>query len=300
MPDGQEGERFAASSGLVCTEPTTAPPHTSGNHMRTIRNRKRTATLGAAVTAVLALALTACGGDDGGTKSAGPADSAASAPASADATTAADGAEDKDAATTGGSTTTEGATTAGGTTDKVSSSTGTSKGGAAKTGGTTTAGGNTSDSYAYKHPCKSGDLSVRVYAREGSSTQHVIEVNNTGTNSCGLSYFPRVSLGASKAADHSGDIRPLVPSGLGGAPAYPVKPKTAAIAVIDLNPSGSANALTWINELNVLADGDHMANAEQLNFALGPNVKVRDPKLGLYENSIADAVNSMKQADTKS
>ncbi|THA59034.1 DUF4232 domain-containing protein [Streptomyces sp. A0958] len=270
--------------------------------MRTNRNRKRTAALGAAVTAVLALALTACGGDDGGTKSAGPADSPASAPASADATTAADTAKDKDAATTDGSATTGGASTAGGSTDAVSSSTGTSKGGAAKTGGSTgsTAGGDTSDSYAYKHPCKSGDLSVRVYAREGSSTQHVIEVNNTGTNSCGLSYFPRVSLGAANAADHSGDIRPLIPGGLGGAPAYPVKPKTAAIAVIDLNPSGSANALTWINELNVLADGDHMPNADQLNFALGPNVKVRDPKLGLYENSVADAVSSMKQADTKS
>src|ERR1051325_4801067 len=62
------------------TEPIIRPPHTSGNSMRTIRNRKRTAALGTAVTAVLALALTPCG-DDGGTKSAGPADTSASAEA---------------------------------------------------------------------------------------------------------------------------------------------------------------------------------------------------------------------------
>ncbi|MEU3227718.1 DUF4232 domain-containing protein [Streptomyces sp. NPDC006976] len=261
--------------------------------MRTNRNRKHTAALGAALTAVLALALTACGGDDEGTKSAGPADTSASADATTNAENAKDKDKDKDAATT------DGATTAGGSTDTAG--TNTSKTGAAKTGGSTgsTSGGDTSDSYAYKHPCESGDLSVRVYAREGSSTQHVIEVNNVGANSCGLSYFPRVSLGAANASDHSGDIRPLVPGGLGGAPAYPVKPKTAAIAVIDLNPSGSGNALTWINELNVLADGDHMPNADQLNFALGPNVKVHDPKLGLYESSIADAVSSMQQANTK-
>ncbi|MFE9853751.1 DUF4232 domain-containing protein [Streptomyces sp. NPDC005780] len=254
--------------------------------MRTIHSRKRTATLGAAVTAVLALALTACGGDGGGTKSAGPADNAAKSAASAGASQQSGSDGSSDTATTGGST------------DKVTSSTGTSKSGAARTG--TTTGGDTSDSYAYKHPCKSEDLSVRVYAREGSATQQVIEVNNTGANACGLSYFPRVSLGSASAQDHSGDVIPLVPGGLGGAPAYPVKPKTAAIAVIDLNPSGAEGALTWINELNVLADGDHMPNAEQLNFPLGPDVKVLDPKLGLYSGTIADAVSSMKQADSKS
>lgn len=261
--------------------------------MRTFRNR--TAVLGAAATAVLALALTACGGDGSGTKAAGPADDSASAKATVAAKdtskdTAGDAAQDQ------GSTAGDGAKTGGGSTDAVTSSTGKSNGGAAKTGGSTA--GDTSDSYAYKHPCKSGDLSVRVYAREGSATQHVIEVNNTGKNSCGLSYFPRVSLGAAKATDHSGDIIPLVPGGLGGAPAYPVKPKTAAIAVIDLNPGGG-NGVTWVDELNVLADGDHMANAEQLNFPLGPDVKVGTPKLGLYERTVADAVASMKQANMK-
>ncbi|MFH8472302.1 DUF4232 domain-containing protein [Streptomyces sp. NPDC018000] len=242
--------------------------------MSTLRNR--TTVLAAATTAVLALALTACGGDGTGTKSAGPASGAskeASQPAT-DATTAkTDGAAQNTEAT----------------------KTGTSKTGTSN--GSTKTGGDTSDSYAYKHPCKSGDLSVRVYPREGSATQHVIEVNNVGANSCGLSYFPRVSLGAAKASDHSGDIQPAVPGGLGGAPAYPVKPKTAAIAVIDLNPKGG-DGMTWINEMSVLADGDHMANADTQNFDLGPAVKVLDPKLGLYESTVAAAVNSMKQAAT--
>lgn len=136
---------------------------------------------------------------------------------------------------------------------------------------------------------------MRVYPREGSATQQVIEINNTGANSCGLSYFPQVSLGASKASDHSGDIKPAVPGGLGGAPAYPVKPKTAAIAVIDLNPSGK-NGVTWVDEMNVLPDSEHMANADTQNFELGPDVKVGDPKLGLYRSTVADAVSSMQSA----
>ncbi|MER6101418.1 DUF4232 domain-containing protein [Streptomyces sp. NPDC001832] len=251
--------------------------------MSTFRNRS--AALAAATTAVLALALTACGGNDGtGTKSAGPASDAAAAAASTNASQPAGDAATTSSAKTGG----------------AGQNTGATKTGASKTGtsnGSTGTGGNTSDSYAYTHPCKSEDLSVRVYPREGSATQHVIEVNNVGANSCGLSYFPRVSLGAAKASDRSSDITPAVPGGLGGAPAYPVKPKTAAIAVIDLNPSG-ANGLTWIDEMNVLADGDHMPNADTQNFALGPDVKVRDPKLGLYQSTVAEAVSSMKQAGT--
>ncbi|GGV90029.1 hypothetical protein GCM10015535_45110 [Streptomyces gelaticus] len=249
--------------------------------MRTIRTRKHTAALGA-LTAVLALALTACGGDDTGTKSAGPAGDAASAATSTDGSRSDDASKTTGDSKSGGTAQNAGATKAGA-----------SKTGA--TGGTANAGGNTSDSYAYKHPCKSSDLSVRVYPREGSATQHVIEVNNTGANSCGLSYFPRVSLGASKASDHSGDITPAVPGGLGGAPAYPVKPKTAAIAVIDLNPGGK-NGVTWVDEMNVLPDGDHMANADTQNFPLGPDVKVGDPKLGLYRSTVAEAVSSMQSA----
>ncbi|MFF8616337.1 MULTISPECIES: DUF4232 domain-containing protein [unclassified Streptomyces] len=252
--------------------------------MRTLRTRKNTAALGV-VTAALALALTACNGDDG-TQSAGPANSGASAAAS----TGSEGTSKTDGASKG--TDSEGTSKSGGSAQNAGSSkeTGTSGG-----SGAASSGGDTSDSYAYKHPCKSSDLSVRVYPREGSATQHVIEVNNTGANSCGLSYFPQVSLGAENASDHSGDIKPAVPGGLGGAPAYAVKPKTAAIAVIDLNPGGK-NGVTWVNEMNVLADSEHMANADTQNFPLGPDVKVGSPKLGLYQSTVAEAVSSMQSA----
>ncbi|MFF9567774.1 DUF4232 domain-containing protein [Streptomyces sp. NPDC014685] len=252
--------------------------------MRTLRTRKNTAALGV-VTAVLTLALTACNGDDSGTKSAGPASTGTSAATSSGS----EGTSKTDGASKG--TDSEGTSKTDGTVQHTGTSkkTGTSGNSAAN------AGGNTSDSYAYKHPCRSSDLSVRVYPREGSATQHVIEVNNTGANSCGLSYFPQVSLGAANASDHSGDIRPAVPGGLGGAPAYPVKPKTAAIAVIDLNPAGKGG-VTWVNEMNVLPDGDHMANADTQNFDLGPDVKVDSPKLGLYQSTVAEAVSSMQSA----
>ncbi|MDK0521041.1 DUF4232 domain-containing protein [Streptomyces sp. ML-6] len=252
--------------------------------MRTLRTRKHTAALGA-VTAVLALALTACGGDDTGTKSAGPASTGASTTASSGS----EGTSKTDGASKG--TDSEGTSK----TDGTVQHTGTSKKTGTSGNSAASAGGNTSDSYAYKHPCRSSDLSVRVYPREGSATQHVIEINNTGANSCGLSYFPQVSLGAANASDHSGDIRPAVPGGLGGAPAYPVKPKTAAIAVIDLNPAGKGG-VTWVNEMNVLPDGDHMANADTQNFDLGPDVKVDSPKLGLYRSTVAEAVSSMQSA----
>ncbi|MFF1921343.1 hypothetical protein ACFVW8_12315 [Streptomyces sp. NPDC058221] len=143
---------------------------------------------------------------------------------------------------------------------------------------------------------------MRVYPREGSPTQQVIEVNNIGANSCGLSYFPLVFLGNSSSANHGKDVHPLIPSGLGGAPAYPVKPRTAALAVIDLNPSGAnaaSGALTWINELNVIAS-DHLPNAETQNFPLGEGVEVLNPKLGLYDSTIDRAVKSMTEADAKS
>lgn len=258
--------------------------------MRTIRTRKRTATLGAAVTAVLALALTACGGDDGsGTKSAGPASSAEAT------TTSKDGGQASDS-----SATTDSSKSGGDSAKSSGSGSGTSNGGATKTGTSSggSGGGDTSDSYAYKHPCPSANLTVRVYPRDGAPTQQVIQVTNNAPTSCGLSYYPRVSLGAQNATDHSGDIIPLVPGGLGGAPAYPVKPGASAIAVLDFNPGGG-NGVTWVDEMSVLPDGDNMSNAEQVGYPLPPDAKVGTAKLGLYRSSIADAVSSMESANTK-
>ncbi|SEL05119.1 DUF4232 domain-containing protein [Streptacidiphilus jiangxiensis] len=167
-------------------------------------------------------------------------------------------------------------------------------------GGTGTGGGDaTSDSYAYKHPCSAGQLSVHVTRRAAAPSQRVISVRNTGSRSCGLSYFPLVYLDQSHAANAAGAVKPLVPGGLGGAPAYPVYAGRTAYAVIDLDPSGATSGtVAGIDELNVLADGDHMPNADTLNFPLGSGALVLKPKLGLYEATVADAVTSMQSADT--
>ncbi|MFB8238065.1 DUF4232 domain-containing protein [Kitasatospora purpeofusca] len=159
-------------------------------------------------------------------------------------------------------------------------------------------GGGADDSYAYTHPCDTKDLAIRVTARPEAPSQRVIEVRNQGARSCGLSYFPLVSVGDSHAADRGKDIKPLVPGGLGGPPAYPVGAGRTAFAVIDLNPGGgSAASAAGVDQLNVVADGDHMPTAETRNFPLGPGAKVRAPKLGLYRATVADAVASAATAD---
>ncbi|MGW6916363.1 DUF4232 domain-containing protein [Kitasatospora sp. NPDC054939] len=166
------------------------------------------------------------------------------------------------------------------------------------TGGSGTAGGSDGDAYAYGHPCESKQLTVRLTARSGAPTQRVIEVHNQGPRSCGLSYFPLVNLGDSRSADRSKDVKPLVPGGLGGAPAFPVAAGQTVYAVLDLNPSGAAGGtVPGIDEVNVLADGDHMPTAETVNLPLGPGAKVLKPRLGLYRATVADAAASAAGAD---
>ncbi|MCT9010145.1 DUF4232 domain-containing protein [Streptomyces rhizosphaerihabitans] len=258
--------------------------------MSTIRNR--TTLLTATTTALLALALTACGPDGSGTKSSGPETGGTAQDASATAS----------AANTGSTT----GTTGGSSTSKSSTGSGSKSASGSKSGsgsGTTTGagGGNaTSDSYAYKHPCSGGQVSVNVTTRDGASSQRVIAVRNNGASSCGLSYYPRVYLDQASAQGGK-NVKPLIPSGLGGAPAYPVYAGQTAYAVIDVDPSGATTGtVSGIDELNVLADGDHMPNADTHNFPLGSGALVLKPKLGLYRSTIADAVSSMKAADTQS
>ncbi|MYS22476.1 hypothetical protein GA0115240_142129 [Streptomyces sp. DvalAA-14] len=156
----------------------------------------------------------------------------------------------------------------------------------------------TSDSYAWKHPCTPGQLSVRVVRRASAPTERVIEVRNLGPDSCGLSYYPLTSLTAHAGGGQA--VEPLVPSGLGGAPAYPVYAGQTAYAVIDLDPSGATSGtVPGIDQLNVLADGDHMPKADTLGFPLGTGAgaRVHGPKLGLYRSTVADAIVSMRSAD---
>ncbi|MFB8166844.1 DUF4232 domain-containing protein [Kitasatospora purpeofusca] len=248
---------------------------------------RRTLLVPAAFVGVL-LAVSGCGPDD--PSGPGPAQAATGTPAAA---ATAGPASAPAAAPSGAVTTTPTATTAPGT--AAPKATAPAAPTAAAPGG-----GGADDSYAYTHPCDSKDLTLRVTARPEAPTQRVIEVHNQGAHSCGLSYFPLVSVGDSHSADRAKDIRPLVPGGLGGPPAYPVGAGRTAFAVIDLNPGGgSAASAAGVDELNVVADGDHMPAAETRNFPLGPGAKARSPKLGLYRPTVADAVASAATADQR-
>lgn len=173
------------------------------------------------------------------------------------------------------------------------------KGSGGSSGGTHSGGGDaTSDSYAWKHPCTGQQLSVHVTRLASAPTQRVISVRNLGTRSCGLSYYPLVVLYNGEAANGGVTVHPLVPSGLGGPPSFPVYAGRTSYAVIDLDPSGATTGTAeGVDEMNVLANGDHMPNADTLNFSLGAGAHVLKPKLGLYRDNIADAVGSMHSAD---
>lgn len=156
----------------------------------------------------------------------------------------------------------------------------------------------TSDSYAWKHPCSSRQISVHLVRRASAPTQRVIEVRNNGARSCGLSYYPHVVLWNADSATGGVTVTPLVPDGLGGPPASPVYAGRTAYAVVDLDPSGATKGTAFgVNEMNVLADGDHMSSRETVQFPLGSGAHVLKPKLGLYEDTVARAVASMESAD---
>ncbi|WP_316524408.1 hypothetical protein [Kitasatospora brasiliensis] len=160
------------------------------------------------------------------------------------------------------------------------------------TAGGGAAGGD--EAYAYTHSCKGDVVTVKVSTRTGAPNQRVIEVHNPGSTYCGLSYYPLVVIGKADAADRSDNVAPLVPGGLGGPPSYALAPGKSTYAVIDLNP-GSGVSRDW-DELNVLAD-DQMANAYTHNFPLGAGAKVgKQPKLGLYRETVELATSSMEQA----
>ncbi|MFJ6381716.1 DUF4232 domain-containing protein [Kitasatospora sp. NPDC092039] len=253
-----------------------------------------------------ALTLTACqsGGDGGEAK---PAQSAASgAPASTGTSTGAapDGTAGAGAApaaqpAAGAPAPAAGAPSAAapaaGTSARPKNPAASAPGSGGGAGGAGAGAGAGGEAYAYSHPCEARSLTVKVTARAEAPTQRVIEVRNQGTTACGLSYYPLVSLGDSKAADHGKDVTPLVPSGLGGAPAYAVAPGQTAYAVLDLNPGGGGAA--GVDQLNVLPDGEHMPTAETRNFPLGAGAKAGRPKLGLYGATVAEAAASAATAD---
>lgn len=189
------------------------------------------------------------------------------------------------------------APTPAGTASKGSGGSGRASGSAGGTSGS----GDTyavDDSYAWKHPCSSRQITVRLVRRASAPTQRVIEVRNNGARSCGLSYYPRVVLWNAESATGGVTVTPLVPDGLGGPPATALYAGTTAYAVIDLDPSGATEGTAFgVDEMNVLANGDHMSSRETLRFPLGSGAHVLKPKLGLYRDNIPDAVTSMDSAN---
>ncbi|WP_031065935.1 DUF4232 domain-containing protein [Streptomyces sp. NRRL WC-3742] len=257
---------------------------------------RRTFVLPAALALGAVLALTACGPDSGDAGAAPQASAPASAPgAPAPGDSAAPG------------------TAAGGTASGGTAAGGTAPGGATKApasaptparpanpgGGTGGAGGGAGedDPYGYSHLCTNEQLTVKVSARAEAPSQRVIEVHNKGPKACGLDYYPEISIGDSHAAYRDQDILPMVPSGLGGPPAYVVGAGKVAYAVVDLNPGGaSGGAAGKVDELNVLARSG-LPTAYRINAPLTPGTKVSKPKLGLYRSTVPDAAASAATAD---
>ncbi|MFD6884977.1 DUF4232 domain-containing protein [Streptomyces sp. NPDC059957] len=238
--------------------------------MRTYRLRT---TALATATAGLALALTACGGSD---SAGGPTTNPA-------ATKSADKPVSTGTVTPSG----EGASAA--PSDGKATGTGTVTATPAKAGsGGKDKGGTTGDSYAYTHPCSARNLTVKVTSPTGTpATVRVITVTNNGSTSCGLDYFPTVGFSAKGVAL---GLQATAPGGLGGAPAYPVHPGATAYAAVDLNPSGGNGPVA--DEVSILADKEHMPNADGVSLRLAKPGSVAHPKVGLYRTNTRDALSA--------
>ncbi|WP_405686381.1 DUF4232 domain-containing protein [Streptomyces sp. NBC_00057] len=174
--------------------------------MSTFRNRSTV--LAAATTAVLALALTACGGDDSGTKSAGPAKRNSAAAGSTS-----ESAKDTDT-TTGGDTTAGGDTTSGGSTAKNTS--------ASK--GSGTAKGSTGSASAAAPVCTTKDVEITAAYQGGPPYTHIVlTAKNTSGHKCEMKGFPEIQFLESHkenvpAVAKSKPAAPIVLAS--GAPAY--------------------------------------------------------------------------------
>lgn len=172
-------------------------------------------------------------------------------------------------------------------------------------GSGTSAGGNaTSDSYAWKHPCAPGQISIEVqYQPSLGTSRRVIVATNHGSAACGLSYFPTVAVSDSSSIGGTSSparfVNPKVPGGLGGAPYSPIYAGHSAYAVLDLNPSHTAAGASHLyNEIDVLAS-DFMPNAATTNHPVKAqpagtgNPDVKAPVLSLYQPTVADAVSQV-------
>lgn len=155
-----------------------------------------------------------------------------------------------------------------------------------------------SDTYAFSHLCTRGQLTMTVTTMASAPSRRLITVHNIGRAACGLDYFPHVDIGRSTSQDSSANVKPWIPGGLGGPPAFPIYAGARSYAVVDLNPRHATRSVRpGLDEMNVLAVSS-MPKAATRNFKLGSGVVVNRPLLGLYEQSVADAVASMLGANS--
>ncbi|GAA2958664.1 MULTISPECIES: DUF4232 domain-containing protein [Streptomycetaceae] len=193
--------------------------------MRTFRSR--TTVLAATTAAVLALALTACGDNGTGTKSAGAATDG-SAPASSSATPAQNAGAAKDSGTAQA-----------GTSDKA--------------GGTRTAAGTkgTSGSSSSAPLCTTKDLKIGAELQDGPPYTHIVlTAKNSSGHSCRMEGFPEIRFlenarGTVPAVAKSKPAAPVVLEA--GAPAY---------ALVKLSDGGMDEDVETVKDFSVTLQGN--------------------------------------------
>ncbi|MFG3425874.1 DUF4232 domain-containing protein [Streptomyces californicus] len=218
--------------------------------MRTYRNR--TAVLVSAATAALALSLTACGGDDGGTKSAGPTDRTASA-ASSTSTTPVAQSGDKE----------QGGETQSGGEGAAEQSGGKSQGqGASQQGGgqgesaQSGSGSGTKAAKAGTPLCTAKGLKITAERQDGPPYTHLtLSAKNTSGASCEMKEYPHIHF--------LDNARGIVPPVAKSKPASPVvlEPGQSAYVAVRMSEGGRKENTETVKEFTVTlkANGGGMA-----------------------------------------
>ncbi|MFG3403972.1 DUF4232 domain-containing protein [Streptomyces sp. NPDC048142] len=209
--------------------------------MRTFRNR--TTILAAATTAALALALTACGDNGTGTKSAGPAasDSATVGTAPAESPKADDAAETGTTGSTGSGTGTAQAT---GTT-KISDGSGTTGGTSART-----------SAKASVPLCTAKGLKITAERQDGPPYTHLtLSAKNTSGAGCEMKEYPHIHF--------LDNARGIVPPVAKSKPEVPMilEPGQSAYAAVRMSEGGRKENTETVKEFTVTlkANGGGMA-----------------------------------------
>ncbi|MFJ5887832.1 DUF4232 domain-containing protein [Streptomyces californicus] len=218
--------------------------------MRTYRNR--TAVLVSAATAALALSLTACGGDDGGTKSAGPTDRTASAASSTSTTPVAQSGDKEQGGETqsGG----EGAAEQSGGKGQGQSQGASQQGGGQ--GESAQSGSGTKAAKAGTPLCTAKGLKITAERQDGPPYTHLtLSAKNTSGASCEMKEYPHIHF--------LDNARGIVPPVAKSKPASPVilEPGQSAYVAVRMSEGGRKENTETVKEFTVTlkANGGGMA-----------------------------------------